>query len=47
MAAGYWAKVAVVTRRFWMPEGYDVLTGILVACIVLAMIAGSFGRSHP
>jgi hypothetical protein len=30
-----------------MPEGYDVLTGLLVACVVLVMIAGSFGRSHP
>jgi hypothetical protein len=30
-----------------MPHGYDVLTGILVAVIVIAMIGGSFGRSHP
>jgi hypothetical protein len=30
-----------------MPEGYDVLTGLLVAIVVLAMIGGSFGRSHP
>jgi hypothetical protein len=30
-----------------MPHGYDVMTGILVAVIVIAMIGGSFGRSHP
>jgi hypothetical protein len=30
-----------------MPHGYDVLTGILVAAVVIVMIAGSFGRSHP
>jgi hypothetical protein len=30
-----------------MPEGYDVLTGILVAIIVIAMLGGSFGSSHP
>ncbi len=30
-----------------MPDGYDVLTGILVALIVLAMMGGAFGRSHP
>ena len=30
-----------------MPAGYDVLTGILVALIVLVMIGGAFGRSHP
>jgi hypothetical protein len=30
-----------------MPEGYAVLTGILVAVIVIAMLAGSFGSSHP
>jgi hypothetical protein len=30
-----------------MPQGYDVLTGLLVAIIVLVMIGGAFGRSHP
>jgi hypothetical protein len=30
-----------------MPDGYDVLTGILVAIIVIAMLGGSFSRSHP
>jgi hypothetical protein len=30
-----------------MPHGYDVLTGILVAVVVVTMLAGSFGRSHP
>jgi hypothetical protein len=30
-----------------MPEGYDVLTGIVVAIVVIAMLGGSFGRSHP
>ena len=30
-----------------MPQGYDVLTGVLVAIIVLVMIGGAFGRSHP
>jgi hypothetical protein len=30
-----------------MPDGYHVLAGILVAFIVIAMIGGSFGRSHP
>jgi hypothetical protein len=30
-----------------MPDGYDVLTGLLVAIVVIAMIGGSFGRSHP
>jgi hypothetical protein len=30
-----------------MPEGYDVVTGLLVALVVLVMIGGSFGRSHP
>ncbi len=30
-----------------MPAGYDVLTGLLVALVVLVMIAASFGRSHP
>jgi hypothetical protein len=34
-------------RRLSMPHGYDVLTGLLVAFIVIAMIGGSFGRSHP
>jgi hypothetical protein len=36
-----------VTRRKSMPAGYDVLTGILVAFIVVVMIGGAFGRSHP
>jgi hypothetical protein len=30
-----------------MPSGYDVMTGILVALVVLAMLGGAFGRSHP
>jgi hypothetical protein len=30
-----------------MPEGYDFATGLLVALVVLVMIAGAFGRSHP
>ncbi len=30
-----------------MPQGYEVITGLLVAFIVLAMIGGAFGRSHP
>jgi hypothetical protein len=30
-----------------MPHGYDVLTGILVAVVVVMMLAGSFGSSHP
>jgi hypothetical protein len=30
-----------------MPEGYDFATGFLVALVVLVMIAGAFGRSHP
>jgi hypothetical protein len=30
-----------------MPQGYDVLTGILVAIVILAMLGGAFGRSHP
>ncbi len=30
-----------------MPHGYDVLSGILVAFVVLVMIGGAFGRSHP
>jgi hypothetical protein len=30
-----------------MPSGYDVATGILVALVVLAMLGGAFGRSHP
>jgi hypothetical protein len=30
-----------------MPQGYDVLTGLLVAIVVLVMIGGAFGRSHP
>lgn len=30
-----------------MPQGYDILTGLLVAVVVLVMMAGAFGRSHP
>ena len=30
-----------------MPEGYDVLAGLLVAIVVLVMIGSSFGSSHP
>lgn len=30
-----------------MFHGYDVMTGILVAFVVLAMLGGAFGRSHP
>jgi len=30
-----------------MPAGYDLLVGLLVALIVVAMIGGAFGRSHP
>jgi len=30
-----------------MPHGYDVLNGILVAVVILVMIGGAFGRSHP
>jgi hypothetical protein len=30
-----------------MPQGYDVTTGILVALVILVMMAGAFGRSHP
>jgi hypothetical protein len=30
-----------------MPHGYDVLSGLLVAIVVLVMIGGAFGRSHP
>jgi hypothetical protein len=30
-----------------MPHGYDVLTGLLVAIVVLVMIGAAFGRSHP
>ena len=30
-----------------MPEGYDFVSGLLVALVVLVMIAGAFGRSHP
>jgi hypothetical protein len=37
----------VTRRRLSMPDGYDILTGLLVALIVIAMIGGSFGRSHP
>jgi len=45
--AGIGAKMTFVTRRRLMPHGYDVLTGLLVAFVVIAMIGGSFGRSHP
>ncbi len=30
-----------------MPDGYDVLVGLLVAAIVIAALAGSFIRSRP
>ncbi len=30
-----------------MPEGYDLLAGVLVAMVVLVMMGGAFGRSHP
>ncbi len=30
-----------------MPEGYDLFTGLLVAVVVVVMIGGAFGRSHP
>jgi hypothetical protein len=31
-----------------MPQGYDVISGILVALVVLVMLCGAFyGRSHP
>lgn len=30
-----------------MPEGYDLLTGVLVAMVILVMMGGAFGRSHP
>jgi hypothetical protein len=30
-----------------MPQGYDVLAGLLVAIVILVMIGGAFGRSHP
>ena len=30
-----------------MPHPTDLAGGILVALIVVAMIAGSFARSHP
>ena len=26
---------------------YNVLAGILVALVIVAMMAGAFGRSHP
>jgi hypothetical protein len=30
-----------------MPDGYDVISGLLVALVVLAMMAGSFVSSRP
>jgi hypothetical protein len=30
-----------------MPHGYDVISGLLVAIVILVMIGGAFGRSHP
>jgi hypothetical protein len=30
-----------------MPQGYDVMVGILVALIIVTALAGAFGRSHP
>lgn len=30
-----------------MLDGYNVMTGLLVAFVVLAMMAGAFGRSRP
>lgn len=30
-----------------MPPGYEVISGLLVAIVVLVMIGGAFGRSHP
>jgi hypothetical protein len=30
-----------------MPDGYDVISGILVALVVLVMLAGSFVSSRP
>jgi hypothetical protein len=30
-----------------MPEGYHVLSGILVALVVLVMLFGAFGSSRP
>jgi len=30
-----------------MPDGYSVITGILVAVIVVAMLGGAFGSSRP
>ena len=30
-----------------MPEGYDLLAGVLVALVILVMMGGAFGRSHP
>jgi hypothetical protein len=30
-----------------MPDGYDVISGLLVAFVVLAMMAGSFVSSRP
>ena len=41
------SKVPNGTRRYAMPEGYDFMTGLLVAVIVVVMIGGAFGRSHP
>ena len=30
-----------------MPHGYEIVSGLLVAFVVLVMIGGAFGRSHP
>jgi hypothetical protein len=30
-----------------MANGYHMIGGLLVAIVVLVMIAGAFGRSHP
>ena len=30
-----------------MPQGYDVMTGLLVAIIIIVAVGGAFGRSHP
>lgn len=30
-----------------MPEGYDVMAGLLVAVVVILALAGSFIRSRP
>jgi len=30
-----------------LPQGYDVLSGLLVALVVIAMMGGAFIRSRP